>query len=406
MLRVLGNLDKVLKILNRNKTLFEADFFKAREFFESEIPKSRFLVLGGAGSIGRAFCREIAAFQPLSLHIIDLSENALAETVRTLRCDFEKPAEDLQTLPIDVGSRSFENFIASQGSYDYVLNFTALKHVRSENDPFSIVRMIETNIFNTIKVLELTKSQKLKKYFCVSTDKASNPVNIMGATKRIMELFLEDFASKNNVTVSSARFANVAFSDGSILQSFENRLRYLQPIVAPSDIRRYFVTEQEAGRICLLSLLIGGNRDILFPKLDKIGSPILISDVATNFLNLHGYEVKHFHTEQALRSTCIEKLIDQSLWPCFFTDSDTTGEKELEEFFTEHELVENDQFHDAGVVKLQSSIDSEKLTEFREDFKHFKNSKNWRKDQLVNICKNLLPNFQHRETYKNLTQKL
>ena len=232
---------------------------------ENIVSKSKFLVLGGAGSIGQAVTKEIFKRDPLKLHVVDISENNMVELVRDIRSSFGYINGDFQTFALDIGSSEYDAFWEADGEYDYVLNLSALKHVRSEKDPFTLMRMINTNIINTDKTLEQSIAKGVKKYFCVSTDKAANPVNMMGASKRIMEMFIH--RKSEQIDVSMARFANVAFSDGSLLHGFNKRIEKKQPIVAPNDIRRYFVIPKESGELCLMSCIFGENRDIFFPKL-------------------------------------------------------------------------------------------------------------------------------------------
>ena len=253
-----------LDILGRNKSLFKEDLLKHDKHIIKEIKKSSFLVIGGAGTIGQATIKEIFKRNPRKLHVVDISENNLVELVRNLRSSLGYITGEFRALPLDCGSNIFDQFITTQ-SYDYVLNLSAIKHVRSEKDTFTIMRMIETNILNTDKTVVQALKQRAKKYFAVSTDKASNPVNMMGCSKRIMEMFL--MTHSNDINISTARFANVAFSDGSLLHGFKQRIDKNQPISAPNDVKRYFVTREESGLICLFSTILGENRDVFFPKL-------------------------------------------------------------------------------------------------------------------------------------------
>ena len=253
----------ILKLIGRTNTLFNEDIFFYEKELKKLVSKSRFLVIGGAGSIGQAVTREIFKRKPLALHVVDISENNMVELVRDIRSTLGYIDGDFRTFAIDCGSNEYKALINSTKTYDYVL--TALKHVRSEKDPFTLMRLIEVNILNTIQTIKIAKTHGTKKYFCVSTDKAANPVNMMGASKRIMEMFL--MRESESIEISTARFANVAFSDGSLLHGFNQRFTKQQPISAPNDVRRYFVTPQESGELCLMSCLLGQNRDIFFPKL-------------------------------------------------------------------------------------------------------------------------------------------
>ena len=271
-----------LSLIGRDKALFQNDVRNHNDQLTSLISKARFLVIGGAGSIGQAVVREIFKRDPAILHVVDISENNMVELVRDIRSNEGYISGDFKTFSIDCGSVEFEALMVNEGPYDYVFNLSALKHVRSEKDPYTLMRMIIVNIFNTIKTLRLAKKMGAKKYFCVSTDKAANPVNMMGASKHIMEMFL----MRESLTqeISMARFANVAFSDGSLLYGFNQRFSKRQPFSAPNDVRRYFLTPQESGELCLLSGLFGKNRDIFFPKLSEKLHLITFSEIAVRYL--------------------------------------------------------------------------------------------------------------------------
>ena len=250
----------ILKLIGRSSPLFENDISDSKTQLEDLVASGRFLVLGGAGSIGQAVTKEIFKRNPLALHVVDISENNMVELVRDIRSTLGYIEGDFRTFTIDCGSKEYEALMQSNENYDYVLNLSALKHVRSERDPFTLMRLIEVNILNTIKTIEIAKSNNGKKYFCVSTDKAANPANMMGASKRIMEMFL--LRESQSIEISTARFANVAFSDGSLLHGFNQRFAKRQPISAPNDVLRYFLTPQESGELCLMSCLIGKNREV------------------------------------------------------------------------------------------------------------------------------------------------
>jgi len=290
----------ILNLIGRKKPLFEQDISSMDKQIADKVSSSTFLVLGGAGSIGQAVVKEIFKRSPKKLHVVDISENNLAELVRDIRSSFGYISGDFQTFTLDIGSHTYDAFIENDGKYDYVLNLSALKHVQSEKDPFTLMRMIEVNILNTEKTIQQAIAKGSKKYFCVSTDKASNPVNMMGASKRIMEKFL--LKNSRKIAISTARFANVAFSDGSLLHSFKKRLEKLQPIVAPTDVKRYFVTPEESGQLCLMSCLFGETRDIFFPKLSQELDLITFSSIAEKFLNAQGYEVHICDSEKQARS--------------------------------------------------------------------------------------------------------
>ena len=392
-----------LSLIGRETELFEEDILNNSTKIASIISSSRFLVIGGSGSIGHAVTREIFKRDPKVLHVVDISENNMVELVRDLRSTVGYVSGDFKTFAVDCGSVEFEALIKNEGPYDYVFNLSALKHVRSEKDPYTLMRMIMVNVFNTIKTARLAKEMGAKKYFCVSTDKAANPVNMMGASKRIMEMFL----MKESLTqeISMARFANVAFSDGSLLHGFNQRFAKKQPFSAPNDVRRYFVTPQESGELCLLSGLLGESRDIFFPKLSEKLHLITFPEIAVRYLREHGYEPYECVSEIEARDRA-EELIAKKQWPCYFFKSDTTGEKDFEEFFTETEDLDMDRFDTVGVIRNQPDFDGAKLDEFIDGIETLRTNVSWTKDDIVRLYFGLLPEFTHKETGKYLDQRM
>ena len=304
-----------LSLIGRKNNIFQDDILFHEDFLTSLIKGSKFLVIGGAGSIGKAVTREIFKRGPSALHVVDISENNMVELVRDIRSTLGYCSGDFRTFAVDCNNREFDIIYRNEGPYDYVLNLSALKHVRSEKDPYTLMRMVEVNIFNTVKTLQIARDGHAKKYFCVSTDKAANPVNMMGGSKRIMEMFLMRESLSQEISMS--RFANVAFSDGSLLHGFNQRFTKQQPIAAPNDVRRYFVTHQESGELCLLSCLMGENRDIFFPKLSEKLHLTTFSDIAIKYLEQLGYEPYECESEDESRNRC-EELIRQKKWPCYF----------------------------------------------------------------------------------------
>ena len=393
----------VLNLIGRTKELFVEDINNHEKELSKIVTNSTFLVIGGAGSIGQAVTKEIFKRNPKKLHVVDISENNMVELVRDIRSSFGYINGDFQTFALDIGSSEYDAFIKSDGKYDYVLNLSALKHVRSEKDPFTLMRMIETNIFNTDKTLQQSIENGTKKYFCVSTDKAANPVNMMGASKRIMEMFVN--RKSKQIDVSMARFANVAFSDGSLLHGFNQRIQKNQPIVAPNDIKRYFVTPQESGELCLMSCIFGENRDIFFPKLSENLHLITFAEIAVKYLAEIGYEPYLCKNEDEAR-TLIETLPQEGKWPCFFTSSDTTGEKDFEEFFTDKETLDMDRFENLGVIKNQLNIEEDKLNLFETKIKKLKTARKWNKEEIVDLFFTMIPDFGHKETGKYLDSKM
>ena len=399
--------DNILSMVGRTKPLFEKDILNNEKEISDIVKNSRFLVIGGAGTIGSAICMELFARNPKVLHVVDISENNMVELVRDIRSSAGYGDGEFATFALDCGSSIFEVFIKEQknriGGYDYVFNTSALKHVRSEKDPYTLMRMIDTNIFNTDKTMKMSEDLGAKKYFCVSTDKAANPVNMMGASKRIMEMYL----NRRSVTmpVSTARFANVAFSDGSLLYGFNRRIEKGQPLSAPNDVRRYFVTPKEAGELCMLSCLTGDNRDIYFPKLDHDLNLVTFSSIAEKYLENLGYEPVRCATEDEARSRVTELKV-QHKYPVYFFRSDTTGEKDFEEFYTDNEVLNMDRFDDIGIIKNEIDYDEEKLNKFNEEINRLKTEAKWTRSELIDLFNWMIPNFNHKETGKFLDGRM
>lgn len=396
-------MSNILSLIGRSQELFVNDISAHNEQLKSIVSSSSFLVLGGAGSIGQAVTKEIFKRNPKKLHVVDISENNMVELVRDIRSSFGYISGDFQTFALDIGSVEYDAFIKADGKYDYVLNLSALKHVRSEKDPFTLMRMIDVNVFNTDKTIQQSVENGSKKYFCVSTDKAANPVNMMGASKRIMEMFL--MRRSEEIAISTARFANVAFSDGSLLHGFNQRIQKRQPIVAPNDIKRYFVTPQESGELCLMSCIFGENRDIFFPKLSEALHLITFADIAVKYLQQLGYEPFLCESEDEARELA-ETLPALGKWPCLFTSSDTTGEKDFEEFFTDKETLDMARFENLGVIKNEPVYQQDLLNLFEKSIADYKKEKSWSKEQIVELFHQMIPGFGHKETGKYLDSKM
>jgi len=393
----------ILKLIGRDKELFSDDINAHKEELSQIVSSSSFLVLGGAGSIGQAVVKEIFSRHPLKLHVVDISENNMVELVRDIRSSFGYIEGDFKTFALDIGSVEYDAFIQADGKYDYVLNLSALKHVRSEEDQYTLMRMIDVNIFNTDKTLAQATTKRTKKYFCVSTDKAANTVNMMGASKRIMEMFL--MRRSKYIKISTARFANVAFSDGSLLHGFKERIEKKQPIVAPNDIKRYFVTPKESGELCLMSCIFGENRDIFFPKLDNNLHLISFADIALKYLKNLGYEPYLCKTEDEARELA-QTLPSEGKWPCLFTSSDTTGEKDFEEFFTDKESLDMNRFESLGIIKNEPLFDDIGLNLFSKNISQFKERLSWNKEEIVQEFFKLIPEFKYEDKGKYLDAKM
>ena len=392
-----------LKLIDRKLKLFNKDISSNEAKLRSIVENSKFLVIGGAGSIGQAVTKEIFKRNPNSLHVIDINENNLVELVRDIRSSMGYIDGDFRTFAIDCGSNEFDAFIHDGNGYDFVLNLSALKHVRSEKDRYTLMRLINVNIINTIKIAKLCKQIGVKKYFCVSTDKAANPVNMMGASKRIMEMFLMHHS--DTIDISTARFANVAFSDGSLLHGFNQRFLKNQPISAPNDVKRYFVTSEESGQLCLMSCLLGENRDIYFPKLSPELNLTRFSDIAKRFLDDKGYKVHVCSSENDARTEA-QRLIKNKKWPCYFFKSDTTGEKDFEEFFTSNEIIDLDVFENIGIIKNDLSYNQSILKDFLDVIHDMQNRNHYTRKEIIALFNKVLPDFNHKEEGKFLDERM
>ena len=392
-----------LELIGRDRELFGADIAAHEEQLSELVASSRFLVIGGAGSIGQAVAREVFKRSPRALHVVDISENNLVELVRDIRSTLGYIDGDFRTFALDCGSREFEALMAAGGGYDSVLNLSAMKHVRSEKDPFTLMRLIEVNVLNTLATVAQARERGASKYFCVSTDKAANPVNMMGASKRIMEMFL--MRESQSLPISTARFANVAFSDGSLLHGFNQRFAKKQPIAAPNDVRRYFVTPKESGELCLSSCLLGENRDIFFPKLSEALHLTRFSDIAVRYLENLGYEPHECESEDEARGRA-DELIATGKWPVYFFASDTTGEKDFEEFYTGNEDLDMARFEAIGVICNPVGFDEDKLEHFLAEIERIRGQRVWDKPEIVGLFNYMIPEFEHKETGKYLDSRM
>jgi len=392
-----------LDLLEREAFIFETDFKRFFSQMQKEAVESSFLVVGGAGTIGSAVVRLLVSLGAKKIQIVDISENNLVELVRDIRSSKDLVTTELETFALDCGSQEFLKFFNDQESIDYVLNFSALKHVRSEKDVYTLKRLIDVNVINSLNLLKLAEKKECKKYFCVSTDKAVNPVNMMGASKLLMEKFI--FAEKVKVAVSTARFANVTFSDGSLLFGFEHRLNKKQPLAIPNDIRRYFVTPEEAGQLCVLACLVTKDKEILFPKVGERFLDISLEDIASRYLMLKGFSPMPFESESQAR-LMVKSAIEQGKWPCFYFESDTTGEKQFEEFYSDDESLNLDVFSDIGIVQNAVNGNFLPYADFLAIYDSFKLNDSWQKSELIKLFTTILPNFIHEEKHNNLDQRM
>lgn len=395
------------KVCLRKGSMFEKDIESHESELKDKINNKSVLVIGGAGSIGSSFVKALLRFRPSTLVIVDINENALTELTRDLRSskDIFVP-EDYITYPMDFASETFEKFFKARKGFDIVANFSAHKHVRSEKDIYSIEALLLNNVIHARKLLELLSKYPPEEYFCVSTDKAANPVNIMGASKRIMEDLIFSYSDK--FPVKTARFANVAFSNGSLPAGFVQRISKFQPLSAPMDVRRFFVSPEESGQICLLACILGNNREIFFPKLHN-EQMMSFDEIALNLLKAYGYEADFCENEkQAIDKAAMlkEGSGDVTRYPVYFSKSDTSGEKMYEEFYTDDELVDKNRFSALGVVMGKEIPNVERIDELFLQLKETFGAESYTKAEIVAILKAYLPNFEHIETGKSLDSKM
>ncbi len=400
------NLDQFIKeyVTKRSSSMFYADIELNRNDLSQRIDGKTVLVIGGAGSIGSSFIKAILHFKPASLVVVDTNENALAELSRDIHSTKGLfVPNDYKPYPMDFASPVFQKMFRARGGFDIVANFSAHKHVRSEKDIYSIEALLQNNVLNAKKLLDLLAEYHPEEYFCVSTDKAANPVNIMGASKRIMEDVI--FSYSDLFPVKTARFANVAFSNGSLPAGFLARISKLQPLSAPSDVRRYFVSPEESGQICLLSCMLGRNREIFFPKLAE-RQMMTFDAIGTELLKAHGFKVLECSSDEE----AIEKAEDlrngSFLYPVHYSVSDTSGEKPFEEFVTETETADYERFSSLGVIVGKEMPDHNRIEEFTEALTTAFNKDGITKKEIVEILSNYLPNFAHVETGKSLDSKM
>ncbi len=391
-------------VTKRPTSMFYPDIKKNREVLVNKIQGKSALIIGGAGSIGSSFIKALLPFKPASLVVVDTNENALAELTRDLRSTkgMYVPINYI-TYPMDFASSVFEKMFRERGGFNIVGNFSAHKHVRSEKDVFSVEALLQNNVLHAKLLLDLLSDYPPEEYFCVSTDKAANPVNIMGASKRIMEDVI--FSYSDRFPVKTARFANVAFSNGSLPAGFLARIQKLQPLGAPSDVRRYFVSPEESGQICLLSCILGENRAIFFPKLEE-AQMMTFDAIGTELLKAHGYEVLECSSDEEAIEKAEELKNGSNLYPVHYATSDTSGEKPFEEFVTDTETADYERFKSLGVITGKQIPDKTRVEILFHDLNAAFEKESTTKEEIVRIMKKYLPNFEHIETGKSLDSKM
>ena len=390
------------KITGRNQSLLAQDFQAHRQSLKEKIQGRSILVVGGAGTIGASYLKSLLPFKPAKLVVVDINENGLTELVRDCRSrnELQLPAE-FKSYPVNFGDRVFEKIFKKEGPFQIVANFAAHKHVRSEKDVYSIEAMIENNVIRAKRFLDRLLASPPEHFFCVSTDKAANPVNIMGASKKLMEEVILAYAGEMKIT--TARFANVAFSNGSLLAGFIERLMKQQPLSCPADVKRYFVSPVESGEICLMACILGKSGEIFFPKLKAEKDLVLFKDIAVSFLEEIGYEAEECASENEAKEKAVQ--LNGHRYPVYFFESDTSGEKLYEEFYTDEETIDLERFQSLGVVTnaaRRRKKELDKIIDVLEDL--FKTET--QKESVVKMLNQLLPTFQHVETGLNLDQKM
>ena len=391
-------------VTKRPGSMFLLDIEANRNVLSEKIKNKSVLVIGGAGSIGSSFIKAVLPFQPRTLVVVDTNENALAELTRDLRSTKGMYVpEDYIPYPMDFASPVFKKMFISRGGFDIVGNFSAHKHVRSEKDIYSVEALLQNNVLHAKLLLDLLSEYPPEEYFCVSTDKAANPVNIMGASKRIMEDLI--FSYSDRFPVKTARFANVAFSNGSLPAGFLARIQKLQPLGAPSDVRRYFVSPEESGQICMLSCMLGENRAIFFPKL-KEAQMMTFDAIATELLHAHGYEVLECSSDEEAVEKAEELKNGSNMYPVHYSVSDTSGEKPFEEFVTDTETADMERFNTLGVIVGKQIPDKGKVQRLYDELNDVFEKDETTKEDVVSIMKDYLPNFEHIETGKSLDNKM
>jgi FlaA1/EpsC-like NDP-sugar epimerase len=391
-------------VIARPVSLFLPDIETNNNLLRKRIDGKSALVIGGAGTIGASFIKALLKFEPARLYVADVNENGLTELVRDLRsangCHIPN---DFKTYPVNFGDRVFGKILQEEGPFDIVANFAAHKHVRSEKDRYSIEAMIENNVLRAKYLLDLLMEHPPERFFCVSTDKAANPVNVMGASKKLMEEVI--LAYSRHLPVTTARFANVAFSNGSLPAGFIERLMKRQPLSAPADVQRFFVSPEESGQICLLACMLGKPGDIFFPKLE-VKDMRNFADIATSLLRQLGYEPDRCETEQEARDKAQNLDLSAGRYPVFFFNSDTSGEKPFEEFYTEDEIPDLESFLALGVIKNAPRREMAEVASMFDALKDLFRNNTVTKHDIIQLMQAFIPTFEHLETGKSLDGRM
>lgn len=388
----------------RPQSMFIKDIEDNHEQLTREIEDRSVLVIGGAGTIGSSYIRALLPFRPSKLVVVDISENGLTELTRDLRSTYGMYVpEDYRTYPLNYADPIFEKIFRAEGGFDIVANFSAHKHVRSEKDRYSVEALIENNVLKARHLLDLLSEIPPKHFFCVSTDKAANPVNIMGCSKKVMEEMIMAYSKR--FKVCTARFANVAFSNGSLLAGFLERVMKHQPLSSPSDVKRYFVSPEESGQICMLACMLGRSGDIFFPKLGE-EQMMTFSSICDKFLTQQGFKIKYCSSEEEARRYAAEMPLDSDTYPVYYFSSDTTGEKGFEEFYIPGEKLNMERFLSLGVIEDYPCKPMSVIDNFFDRLQNLFARPDFTKSDVVAMLKEFVPNFEHEEKGRNLDQKM
>ena len=402
---MLPNISEFIKnyVTKRKNSFFLNDLINNKEKLTLEIKGKSILVIGGAGTIGSSYIKAALRYHPSELIVVDTNENGLTELTRTLRSDSSIIVPDSYlTYPMSFNSEVFYKIFDSHGAFDIVANFAAHKHVRSEKDAFSIEAMIKNNVLDAKRFLDYLKLKRPSHFFCVSTDKAANPVNVMGASKKLMENVIMSYS--NELKITTARFANVAFSNGSLLYGYIERLLQRQPISCPSDVKRFFVSPEESGEICLITSILGKSGDIYFPKLDE-DQLVSFKSITEDFFKYLNKEISICKTEDEAKNFA-SQMTDKSAYPIYFFKTDTSGEKLYEEFYTSEDKVEFNLYESIGVITNSQKPNHQKLESVIDQLNELFTRNQYNKEDIINSMNNLIPNFKHIETGKSLDQKM
>ena len=402
---ILPNISKFIKqyVTKRDKSFFDNDLINNKERLTKEIRGKSILVIGGAGTIGSSFIKAALNYSPSELIVVDNNENGLTELTRTLRSDSTIIVpENYLTYPMSFNSNVFYKMLKKHGKFDIVANFAAHKHVRSEKDSFSIEAMIRNNVLDAKRLLDYLKQNKPAHFFCVSTDKAANPVNVMGGSKKLMENVIMSYSK--DLKITTARFANVAFSNGSLLYGYIERLLQRQPISCPSDVKRFFVSPEESGEICLITCILGNSGDIYFPKLNE-DQLVNFKEITEDFFKYLGKEIKICNNEYEAKEYALI-ITDNSPYPIYFFKTDTSGEKLYEEFYTSKDQIDLKKFNSIGIIKNSIKPSFSDVDLIIQEIENLFKRDDYEKEDIIKVMNRLLPDFNHIETGKTLDQKM